>query len=735
MINSRFQLQSAILTVALSFSAAVLPAQPRHVLPGHISPRAESRFDQGPAEPTTRMEMTVVLQRTAAQQTALEQLLADQQDTASAQYHRWVTPEQFANRFGASQADMDKLSGWLAANGFTVTRTSRGRDSISFTGTAAQVETTLHTPIHRYDVAGERHFANTAEPAVPAEFSHLVAGFRGLHNFYPKAPKRNAVRQPVSVRGMAANPQFVTSQYPGLNVLAPDDLATIYNVNALYRAGIDGTGMTIAVAGASDIDVTDIQYFRQAFNLPARDPQKILVPGSQNPGVNDAAGEADLDLEWSGAIARNATVLYVFSQDPFTSTFYAIDEALAPVVTFSFGECELRVSQSDVATIAAEAQKAAAEGITWVASSGDSGAAGCEDQNGGYTSAITRMTVNVPANMPWITGVGGTEFNEGSGNYWAGYLRSNGGSAMSYIPEAGWTDENYIAQNQGSGYASSGGGASRYFTKPTWQAGLGVPSDGVRDVPDVALTASWFHDPYTLISGGQFIPNGGTSAAAPSFAGMVVLLNQYLVATGAQQYVGLGNINPALYRLAQTAPNAFHDVTVGSNIVPCVIQSTQDCVTGSMGYRAGTGYDQVTGLGSVDAAALAQAWGAATSRKARLAVTQFTSTTKVQAGGSFSMNLVVTNQGTADAGAFEMRAYFTTDGSMATANPHYIYCDAKSLAAGASFTCSGTITLNPSITPGTYVLLANADFNNSVPQDDRSGDIATASTGVVTVTR
>jgi subtilase family serine protease len=712
MSNSHFNFHCAILAVALSYPLSTLSAQPRLVLKGHLHPRAEARYDEGAVESSTRMELTLMLQRTSAQQSELDMLLAAQHDTASPQYHRWLTPEQFADRFGASQSDVDRLSQWLASNGFSDSRISRGRDFISFTAAAGQVEAALHTPIHRFRVAGEAHYSNAAEPSVPEELSHLIAGFRGLNDFRPKPPHRNNVGRPVSIKGKALRPDFYTQLYPGVNVLAPDDLATIYNVNALYRAGIDGTGQLIAVAGESDIDLNDIRNFRQAFGLPARDPRMILVPGSQNPGKNGAEGEADLDLEWAGAVARNATVLYVFSQDAFDSAFYAIDQALAPVLTFSFGGCELRMTKTDIATISGAAQKAAAEGITWIASSGDSGSAGCEDQNGGGMTAITRMNVNVPASLPWVTGVGGSEFNEGRGNYWAGSLRSNGGSALSYIPEGAWTDEDYIAQNEGAGFASSGGGASRFFAKPTWQAGLGVPNDGHRDVPDVALTASWFHDPYALITGGEFVPNGGTSAAAPTFAGMVVLLNQYLMAAGAQQYPGLGNINPALYHLAQTAPSAFHDITSGSNIVPCVIDSTQDCATGYMGFQAGTGYDQVTGLGSVDAFALAHAWSAATSRSARLAVTQFTTSTKVQVGGSWNLNLVIANQGTADAGAFEMRVYLTANGDMSTASPHYVYCDAKSLAAGASFTCSGTLTLNSGIGPGVYVPLAIADYNN-----------------------
>src|SRR5262249_24514393 len=160
--------------------------------------------------------------------------------------------------------------------------------------------------------------------------------------------------------------------------------------------------------------------------------------------------------------------------------------------------------------------------------------------------------------------------------------------------------------------------------KPSWQKGVGVPNDDARDVPDVSLTASWFHDPYALISGGDFFASGGTSASAPSFAGIVALLNQYVVSIGAQSRPGLGNINPMLYSLAQSGPGAFQDITSGSNIVPCVIRSTQDCTTGTMGYRAGTGYDMVTGLGSVDAYALAHSWRQQSSRTPQLVVSQLT---------------------------------------------------------------------------------------------------------------
>ena len=543
------------------------------------------------------------------------------------------------------------------------------------------------------------------------------------------APRRRGVFPPLRVTGDAFTPDFYSTAYPNTNVLSPDDLATIYNVNALYKADVDGTGQLIAVAGATDIDMTDIQYFRKAFGLPPNNPMKILVPGSNNPGIDsNELGEADLDLEWSGAIAPNATIVYVYSDDVVNSAFFAIDEALAPVLSFSYGGCELGSSQSDAKTLAAEARRAAAEGITWVVSSGDSGAAGCESQGAPYTAAASPMSANLPASVPYVTAVGGAEFNEGKGNYSASKPRSNGGSALSYIPEGAWTDEALIPQYGDTGFAASGGGASIFYAKPSWQKGPGVPKDGARDVPDVVVTASWYHDPYALITGGMFVPNGGTSAAAPTFAGMVALINQY------DGGGGLGNINPSLYALAQSAPAAFHDITTGSNIVPCVIQSSADCKNGFMGYRAGPGYDQVTGLGSVDAYRLAQSWNAS-AQSPHLVVTQLTASTTAKVGGAINVTLVVANEGNADAGAFEMRVYLTTDGTIATANNWYIYCSEPGLTAGKAWNCNGTVTLGQSVTPGTYYLLGVADAKSSVQEADPSGGTAPASSGPLVVSK
>ena len=201
--------------------------------------------------------------------------------------------------------------------------------------------------------------------------------------------------------------------------------------------------------------------------------------------------------------------------------------------------------------------------------------------------------------------MGGTEFNEGSGQYWSSSNSANGGSAISYIPEMVWNDT-----PAGGGLLASGGGASIYFPKPAWQSGPGVPADNARDIPDVSFNASGDHDGYMVVNANGQRITGGTSASSPSFAGVIALLNQYVVTHGLQTQAGLGNINPNLYRLAQTTNDIFHDITQGNDVVPCV-QGSPDCVTGSYGFTAGPGYDLATGWGSIDVANLVTAWPAA----------------------------------------------------------------------------------------------------------------------------
>ena len=557
------------------------------ILKGHVHPRAQARFDQGLLDPSAEIGY-VTLRLTPSP--SLESFLAAQRDPASPDFQRWLTPEQFGDRFGLSAGDLSKITTWLQSQGLTINHVARGKHWIAFSGNAARVSRALHIEIHRYRINGENHISNVGDPAIPAALASVVSGFDGLNDFDYQPMYRNSRLAPDFNSGAS-------------HFLAPDDFSTIYDLTPLHSAGIDGTGQKIAIIGRTDVDLTDIRAFRNRFNLPAKDPQMMLFGTDPGTSAIDLP-EADLDLEWSGAIAPNATIIYVYSRSVTAAAQYAVDQNVAPVMSLSYGSCEAE-NQLGLRYIA---QQANAQGITWIVSSGDDGAATC-DLSAVTPQASKGLTADFPATIPEITAVGGTEFSEGAGNTYWGTNGPNGGSALSYIPEIVWNDS--VERNQ---LTASGGGTSVLFTKPVWQTGPGVPADNARDVPDVALAASPDHDGYLFQTSGALRVVGGTSAGTPSFAGIVALLNQYLVGKSVLPQPGLGNINPTLYRLAQSTTDIFHDITVGDNRVACE-QSSPDCVNGLAGYAAGPGYDLATGLGSFDAFHLVTEWNSGPSTK------------------------------------------------------------------------------------------------------------------------
>jgi subtilase family serine protease len=613
------------------------------VLKGTVSPRAQPQYDKGPLDPSTKLtHVSLLIQPSAEQQAALKELLAEQQDPSSPNYHKWLTPEQYGQRFGLSNADVAKITGWLRSEGFTVVQVARGRDFIVFSGTAAQVQRTFHTELHRYNVDGEERFANATDPSIPKALEGIVAGFRGLNNF---------LLHPMNVKKSESSK--ISSDYDigGGNYLAPGDIATIYDIGPLYSAGINGTGMSLAIMGQTDIYTVDIAQFRSGFGLSATLPQQILATGCTDPGYTDDLPEADIDLEWSGAVARDATILFVKCDanngGVFTSASYVIDNDLAPVISMSYGGCESENSEGSELDFQTLVQKGNSEGITFLASSGDSGAAGCDAATA--PTATKGLAVNFPASIPEVTAVGGTEFNEGSGTYWGTSNGTNGDTALSYIPELAW-DDNKTGTGFDTGLAATGGGVSIYFAKPSWQTGPGVPNDNFRNVPDVALSASADHDGYVVCTnnGGcaQGVQHGaiygGTSVSTPIFAGIVTLLNQQLKNITA----GSGNINPTLYALVESVPSAFHDTPAGNyniagatanpsgNTVPCQAGTTSCPATApyQFGYKTTTGYDQATGLGSVDANVFVTNWASAAKTPTTTTVTL--APTSVNVGGA-----------------------------------------------------------------------------------------------------
>lgn len=604
---------------------------PKVALRGNVHGLARPEFDLGRADGSRPIQgVSLAFRPSPAQQKDLDRFLAQLADPKSPNFHKYLTPAQFGERFGLSLNDIAKISTWLQSQGFTNIQVANGRNQISFDGNVEQIESAFSLEMHNYAVDGVVHLANAGEPAIPAALAGTVIGLGSLNDF---APKPRAKIQ-----------SHLTSYVSGNHFLTPADFATIYDINALYAAGADGTGQKIAVIGQSSVSATDLNNFRSASGLPPSTVTMTLVPStSKSSRCGGDEGESDLDIEWSGGVAKKAQIVFVYAGLVSTDTCskrnnnvwnalqFAVDNKVAPFISTSYGFCESGLGNFSALQVQSWAKQALSQGQTIVAASGDAGAADCEPSTS--TSATTGYAVDIPAAIPEVTGAGGSEFSADAptcttacppGNdppYWsaAGATTDTVSSALGPIPETSWNDTTAsITSTPPGGLSASGGGASIYFSKPSWQTGTGVPADGKRDVPDISVSASNFHDPYLVCSedgdstpcangfrdsaGGSFFAVGGTSASAPTLSAILALVNQYIGNSG------LAPVNPMLYALRASNPSVFHDITTGDNKVPCTSGKT-DCPAGttSIGFTAGTGYDQVTGLGSVDAYLLAQA--------------------------------------------------------------------------------------------------------------------------------
>jgi len=386
----------------------------RVTLQGNVRPMFRPENDMGPVEGSLKLEnISLMFKLTESQQAGLTALLDELQNPSSPNFHKWLTPEQFADRFGLSPSDEEKVVTWLQAQGFTVTQTAHSRNWVSFSGTAAQLQAAFQTQIHHFSLNGETYYANATEPSVPSALADVVLGIQALDN-YPLKPGSVVRRVKSSLK-----PDF-TSSISGNTYVAPGDFATIYDVNALYSSGIDGTGQSIAVMGQTDLynNGSDITAFRSASGLPANPPTVFLVPGSSDPGVVSAdIVEASLDVEWSGAVAKNATIIYVNGggNGVRKAVQYAIANNTAPVISISYGLCEAKWGSTALNTFASLAQEANTQGQTIVADAGDSGAADCDAPSSTVTVATQGLAVNAPASFPNVTAMGGTEFNEARG--------------------------------------------------------------------------------------------------------------------------------------------------------------------------------------------------------------------------------------------------------------------------------------------------------------------------------
>ncbi|MGA2850449.1 MAG: S53 family peptidase [Terracidiphilus sp.] len=497
--------------------------------------------DLGEVESNHSLQHIVLLLTPGPGQAAsLKSLIESQHNKGSANYPKWLTPEQFAAQFGPSDDDLATVKGWLQTRGLNPTAVGRGRQWIEFSGSVQQVNSAFATSMHRFNLNGETHIANSSDISIPRALAPVVAGVLSLNDFrkQPAHSKLVLMKRNTEGKTVPVNPEFTSTDGNGnyFYNLAPGDFQTIYNEAPLLTSGVNGTGISIAIAGRSDISLGDVQEFRQLFGLPQNDPNIILTgtdPGFPNVGRDQV--ESTLDVEWSMAAAPGATVNLVESTSSDTtdgidlSSAYIVDNAISPILSVSYGTCEALMGPYENAFYNSLWEQAAAEGITVFVATGDGGAAQCDVdlQNANFEPqgpALNGPTINGLASAPFNVSVGGTQLNEANnyGAYWAPDNGAGFQSVLGYIPEQAWNEscDPTLPQTGTNCYygqtsyvlVGGGGGPSNCsqasidsqgnetciagYPKPSWQTGTGVPADGVRDIPDLSLNASPDDDGY-----------------------------------------------------------------------------------------------------------------------------------------------------------------------------------------------------------------------------------------------
>ena len=729
----------------------------RITLQGNTHPFARSQYDRGPAPismPADRL--LLVLKRSMQQEAELQTYLQSVQDANSPDYHKFMTPQDFGKRFGVGDSDLQTIQSWLSGNGLTINKVSTGRMTIELSGTVGQVQSAFHTSIHSYVIGGKQYWANATDPQIPEALSPVVAGLASLSSFKPRA---QFIRGPSGIydsKTHAITPTYTTGNASsGYYIfLGPADAATIYDTPNAMNANVtgatyDGSGVTIGIAGDSNIDLTQNANYRATFGLAAK-ATTVVVDGA-DPGQNGDAIEAYLDTQVSGGIAPNANViLYTSAGTTYQSGLFlaiqrAVDDNQADILNVSFGACEAEFGTAGNQYVSDLWEQAAAQGISVTVSSGDSGSAACDDPNT-ESDASQGLAVNAIGSTPFNIAVGGTDYDALNSNSFTNYVDvtnalPNHRSALKYIPEEPWNDSTFpntsISSNKSlSAYpgesddiAAGGGGISGVYPLPVWQTGFGTT--GGRNLPDISfLAGNGFYgalwgictdldtnasgNPVADCAAGATGNNfnltgvGGTSAAAPAFAGMLAL---------AEQKAGsrLGQADYVLYNLAKSKyATVFHDVTTGDNSVSC-FASTPNCapdLTGSSfltGYNAVKGYDAASGLGSVDATQMLNDWASAglSATTSSLKLNGAATALNITHGQSVAVSASVTSVGGTPSGDVAL-----VDNLSAATLPNNESISDFALAGGAA---SGTTTFLPG---GTYQVSAHYGGSSSFAESD-----------------
>jgi subtilase family serine protease len=566
-------------------------------LPGNTHPMASTAREVGRVEANKSLQrMMLVLKRSPEQEQALAAFNERQYDPASPDFHHWLSAEEFGRLYGPSDADITAVTNWLIVRGFTIDKVAAGRVSIQFSGNVRQVEDAFHLEMHKYLVNGKEHLSNDRDPQIPEALTPVITGLASLNDFFPKHyshpgsyVKRDLHTGKYSL--VATSPTGTTLQPPGEHSLidshgfvppsggpasgvrpefgyvdantgyqreelSPYDVATIYNILPLWNEStpINGKGVKVAIVGLSDVATSDFNTFRSSFGLPAG--TLTTLHSGADPGVTNSQGENTEDVEMVSSTAPGAQVILVSDVDSATTNGlvtaidYIVENKTAPILTMSYGECELANGTANNSLYNQIFQQAATAGISSFVAAGDSGSGVCTSQSGTPPYADDfGLQVSGMASTPYVTAVGGTdlqwpltETTHPVSTYWNATNDAHGASAKGYMPEMSWNDTctNPLLLKVFTGYgtpealcnasidgdpglvemAAGSGGVSRCTTpsgttsatcsggyaKPSWQTGVtGIPTDGKRDLPDVSMFAAYGFQSSTGLPGSALL--------------------------------------------------------------------------------------------------------------------------------------------------------------------------------------------------------------------------------------
>jgi kumamolisin len=510
----------------------------------------------GPTDPSRTLDIALVL---TGQPAGLDAALAALNDPNSPEYHHFLSPQEYASRYGADATTVARIAATLRAAGLRVPTTLVTAGLLRATGTVGTLNAFFGVQLGDFcDQHAQRYVAPNVAPHIPASLAG-VSGVLGL-----------------DTRSVMRTGSIVQPKHPMVSGVAgygPAELERAYDLGPLHQAGLNGANQTVALPEIDNFRRSDIQSYDQTFGLR---PGSITITPVAG-GTNSTSPEPALDMEIIHAIAPAANIAVYESQADLGSVAQMFSQIVqdnrAQVISISLGACEKGLdpltARSFYDSIDSTFQQAAAQGMSVLVASGDSGAYGCQDDN---------LSVQEPSSNPFVTAVGGTAL----------FVNSDG----SYNREAGW--EGPLESSGG------GGGISVVYQRPSWQTGPGVNnqfSNGARQVPDVAANAdpltgyAIYYSGHGRCSGNEcWQVVGGTSGAAPLWAGIILLANQLARSHGGKS---LGLLNPRLYQLGSSgqASQVFHDVNIGGNLY----------------YLADSGWDYSTGLGTPIGAPLVQA--------------------------------------------------------------------------------------------------------------------------------